>query len=171
MADTDSYVARLKKCYATLAESATVKFKSVELADMKAFEQVCNDALPKNKNEIEFKSVIRSMYYTDKHGFLSCIDNNKYLILLAEGRAITVHFKVEFEIYIKWENDKFNVSANSYSKPTVQVKMPELRTRAEPICVVNKYSAFNFDVAELDRVDVSFDGVKKSSWADDDFSD
>jgi hypothetical protein len=109
------YTDRLKDCYRHLVNNNIVVNKTVDAESIAQFQKYCNDALPTDA-EADLKLVVRSMYYTNRNAFLSCIDKMPYLILLTEGRAITNQLKIENLIYIKWHDDKFQVEANSAPK-------------------------------------------------------
>jgi hypothetical protein len=95
----DTYIDKIKECYKQLSKSEIVQNKTVNDDTLYHFQKYCNESLPVSKDEEAFKNVIRSMYYTDKSGFLACVENMPHLILLTEGRAITSFFKVEYVIY------------------------------------------------------------------------
>lgn len=107
-----SYVSRLKSCYKFLSSSRVVNRRETDPEALEYFQRFCNDTVPKNEFELQFRDAIRDLYYADKTSFLRCASKSPHLILLTENREIVMHFRIQDLVFIKWDGYQYSVEKN-----------------------------------------------------------
>lgn len=98
----DSYTGRLQVVYDKMVNSRVVNKRETDDEALNHFQQLCNETLPKNIYEVEFRNAIKNMYYTNRTSFDACVTSTPYLRLITEARSIVLHFGIDMIIYIKW---------------------------------------------------------------------
>jgi hypothetical protein len=107
-----SFIARLKSSYRLLERSRLANHRETDQDALGYFQRICNESLPKNEAEQEFKDGIRELYYANKTSFTQCLVRAPHYVLLTEARAIVLHFGVQDLVYIEWKNNEYVVSEN-----------------------------------------------------------
>lgn len=148
----EDYLKRLRHAYKQLLHSRVVKNKHVDSEALAYFQRYCNQAIPTNAQESSWYNLFRKIYYAHRRNFQEIVVKvDPCTILMAEARAIVVHFGVENLIYINWnrENNSYEVVVNERmnmesAPPSAEpVKREERAT--DPIAKLNQ----RFDQLEL----------------------
>ena len=114
-----SYVSRLKSCYKFLSSSRVVNRRETDPEALEYFQRFCNDTVPKNEFELQFRDTIRDLYYADKTSFLRCVSKSPYLILLTENREISEKLETDENFrnqYIKEKSETIDVPSMAILK-------------------------------------------------------
>lgn len=107
-----SYIERLKWAHGNLMKSRVVTKGESDEDALGFFEHYCNESLPQTPEEVEFRTLVKNMYFTDKTAFGKCVREQPFLMLLTEARAFVYHFKVQNLIYIRWNGKSYNITVN-----------------------------------------------------------
>lgn len=124
-----SYIERLRSTYNHLIKSRVVNKGETDKDALEFFEHHCNESLPKTGAEIEFRTLIKNMYFSDKTAFRKCIKDQPFLILLTEARAFVVHLKVQNKVFIRWEGKSYTVEVNDNPVPEKYISRREHDTK------------------------------------------
>jgi len=97
------YIFRLKNLYKKISNSSLIVNHNTDAQSLKHFENICNDSLPKNKDENEIKMAFRRLYLNNREAFIYCIKKTPYYIFFIDAKDICFHFNLQYVIYMKWD--------------------------------------------------------------------
>jgi hypothetical protein len=113
---------RLFNIYDRLWETDFIYKKKSDEASLQEFEDILNEAYPKNAIEFRLYNIVRGFYNVSSNEFKSILFNrrNKYLrrfILWTDSRLIKREFFVPKNVTIKWDNEqkKYSVQKQQQS--------------------------------------------------------